>query len=382
MEDYIPQFEPHYNLCIPDKRETYINGRPLWARWPIKLGQNKLFFSTLNFLIGIPQEPAVIIYVGAATGTNLYSIARDLYPQHTYILYDCNKFFKGLYSLPNIVICNRLFTDEECEKISSGGPPEDIKAHIWTGAKIYFISDIRTGSKETHEKEDIPLNMAMQRRWCEILKPEYAMLKFRLPWTAGSTTYFRGLIFLQTREGYSSTETRLITNCRELYNYDNDTYNDKIYYFQKNCRSAYHNLPINIPYIFGICNCYDCWAELFILKKYCIRTGKDSIEKFIIIYLRELYKYIKSIDIEPHNCMIGEKDILKKLKTLEEKSVKFYANMINMRDTHLNMITPSAGYKVYICKDGEIQMPDIHYIEGEVKIGLKYKVDLNKAEII
>lgn len=35
-------------------------------------------------------------------------------------------------------------------------------------------------------------DMADQKRWVTLMKPSMAMLKFRLPWTKGKTSYFSG----------------------------------------------------------------------------------------------------------------------------------------------------------------------------------------------
>eukprot|EP00971_Amphidinium_carterae_P214799 4262402-Amphidinium_carterae.1 len=55
-------------------------------------------------------------------------------------------------------------------------------------------------------------DMKQQERWVMALQPRWAMLKFRLPWSAGCTEYLDGDIHLPVWGPQTTTETRLITN--------------------------------------------------------------------------------------------------------------------------------------------------------------------------
>lgn len=62
---------------------------------------------------------------------------------------------------------------------------------------MLFISDIRSissGMNDIEIDERIIIDMNDQKRWHEIMNPRASMLKFRLPWNPGKTTYLKGKV--------------------------------------------------------------------------------------------------------------------------------------------------------------------------------------------
>lgn len=76
-----------------------------------------------------------------------------------------------------------------------------------------FSSDIRSAETQTMREEEtethIRDDMESQKRWVEILKPRLSMLKFRLSWKPGKTTYLAGDIHLPVWGPITTTESRL-----------------------------------------------------------------------------------------------------------------------------------------------------------------------------
>ena len=69
--------------------------------------------------------------------------------------------------------------------------------------------------------------------WCQIMKPDLAVLKFRLPWGGGKSSYLPGRIFVQAFAPCTSTETRLLVrkeDCDEEQGYDHVEYEEKLMY--------------------------------------------------------------------------------------------------------------------------------------------------------
>ena len=336
-------FEPLYSRQIlKESAGEKFFGRHYREMLALKLGQRKLFFSELEFYSlflekTVVTKPIKVIYAGAAIGSHSTLIAElfsNLTPfrEHTDIefhYYDMTAFSEDLYKYSNMYLHHKYFTNED--------------AAYWVSRSfhILFISDVRTCEDEDCVERD----MAMQREWVEIMKPDACMLKFRLRWEPpGKTRYFDGEIYTQPRIGPSSTETRLIffPNEKNKYNerdWDTETYNNQLFYYQRHNRLAFHefNLYTNPASeieqkknrdifqelsfgIKGLCHCHDCWSEIEI----CKRFFKFELKIPDIIKLMNLVEiHAKStIDVAPHNLLVEERDINKKIIMLEKLAIK------------------------------------------------------------
>lgn len=201
-----------------------------------KFGQLKLLVSEIFFLTRTSKGGETVVYAGSAPGNHIFVLA-EMFPTLKFELWDGRDH--EVEPHPNIQTNKGLFTNELSETYS-----ERVKA----GENILFISDIRNLDigrvkkiKNYQEKMDEDLrivgtDMKMQMEWCQIINPEWAFLKFRLPYKDGNTEYLTGKVYLQS---YSpiSTETRLLTNDYHTTQlYDNEENDEVMSYFNCNIR--------------------------------------------------------------------------------------------------------------------------------------------------
>jgi hypothetical protein len=109
------------------------------------------------------------------------------------------------------------------------------------------------------------------------------MLKFRLPWNAGSTEYLAGEIYLPVWGPITTTEARLIVRGHETRMYDNRKYEEQLFFFNTTTRVALYEHSVRGQ---GIDHCYDCRAEIDILDKFLrrfprFRRPEESVESAI-----------------------------------------------------------------------------------------------------
>lgn len=133
-----------------------------------------------------------VLYAGAAPGTHIDFLAKEMFPEVYFVLIDPANF--SISETKYIKIINSLMDDDLANKYKET-------------PNVLFISDIRrTYCSEDLIKED----MSDQQRWYEILGAKVGMFKFRLPWFDGTTEYMDGDVYTQPYCPPHSTETRLI----------------------------------------------------------------------------------------------------------------------------------------------------------------------------
>ena len=141
------------------------------------------------------------------------------------------------------------------------------------GRACLFISDIRTGDPRCMTAVELEAavkrDMQWQQTWIRIMRPVGSMLKFRLPWSEGSTSYVKGDIYLPVWGPQTTTETRLIVHERDLdtsIDYDHTSYGERMFFFNTCSRvDFYEHGVLNVA---GVDRCYDCAAEAHILGSY------------------------------------------------------------------------------------------------------------------
>jgi hypothetical protein len=144
-------------------------------------------------------------------------------------------------------------------------------AEEFVGKKTIFICDIRSMSKDmsdAEKEERVVIDMKSQMNWVQTMKPKASMLKFRLPYPppAGSTKYLDGDIFFPVWGGRTTSESRLmVTDPDKLRVYDHNDYEDLMFHFNTVTRTTYYPHSLQGE---GLDHCYDCNAELFILRNY------------------------------------------------------------------------------------------------------------------
>ena len=234
------------------------------------------------------------------------------FPRWEFHFYDTNAFSEDLKEYSNIHTYTQYFENTDAERWATSGAP------------FIFLSDIRTAETD----ESISFDMTLQRGWVEILsRSKYfrgAMLKFRLPWRAGQTDYFDGEIYTQPRIGPTSTETRLwVQPGAKIVSWDHNEYADRCFFFQRHQRVAFHQIQnfdqIRVP---GLDHCHDCWSEIEIVRKF---LGVDDPAKITECMLEISAHSKSSLDISPHNMLVNETDIHRRMMLLKSVTEKYIA---------------------------------------------------------
>ena len=232
-------------------------------------GQRKLLIAEIQFLLLHGHLADTVVYAGAAPGTHTAVLMR-FFPNHRFYLYDPAPF--NLDANENLVLRQQMFTDEVAASWAPGANE--------FGKPVLFVCDIRSADFDLMGGEEfakhVVKDMAAQKRWCELMQPAMASLKFRLPWDPGFTSYLAGDIYFQIWGPPRSIETRLFTNCRAEQPYDNQQYDTQCYYYNTVVRLAMHNHGIEgVP---GMDNCGDCAGEAYVLAQYVERFGALDCE--------------------------------------------------------------------------------------------------------
>lgn len=261
-------------------------------------GQRKLLLSEIEFLTKYGHLSDKVLYAGSAPGTHIKSLA-SLFPNKHFILYDPRDFnvkeSKGDDKYASIEIHKQYFYNEDAKK--------------YTKDKLLFISDIRVSPEESIVYKD----MKMQEDWVKIIKPAASMLKFRPPWCISiykgkkdtpkerkkyKLKYLKGDIYLPIWGPVTTTEARLITvGDIEYKEYDSCKYEYQLFYFNTYTRLKYHKRPFNlkIDKIPGLCHCYDCTSEIYVLAEYFKKIHNINNKEDLEYAVKETVKKINKI---------------------------------------------------------------------------------------
>ena len=228
----------------------------------VHMGQDKLFFSELEFLVrlGAHQKKILVIYPGGGPGTHVPLLAS--LTRAKFILIDPAFKNKKLNPIPpsdNIVIFPELFDVDRWLNLVSDGHPINFD-------EIVLISDIRSepkgvkkGTKEYAKKfdDEIRANMEMQQAWFLRLEESLpknihfsALFKFRLTWEEGETKYLKGPRFFQVFAKESSTEVRLLAQSPSKSRwYQHRTAEEQLFFFNSKYRPGSF---LDIHPVFGV----------------------------------------------------------------------------------------------------------------------------------
>lgn len=103
-------------------------------------------------------------------------------------------------------------------------------------------------------------------QWYHLLESGAGLLKFRLPWSEGTTRYLSGKTYLPIWGPQTTTETRLlVTNSTNMIEWDNKKYEEQLFYFNNITRQSIYKHDVISE---GLDYCYDCAAEVYVLKAY------------------------------------------------------------------------------------------------------------------
>jgi hypothetical protein len=122
------------------------------------------------------------------------------------------------------------------------------------------------------------------------MQPKKSMLKFRLSWQKGKTTYLAGDIYFPIWGPITTTEARLVPSEGEK-EYDNAKYFEQMFYFNTITRVALY--PHNVKGE-GLDHCYDCSAEVLVLEEYIKKFIPDELSPDIQSCISDMSKEISA----------------------------------------------------------------------------------------
>lgn len=322
---------------IPDKIKYTPSMK--FFRTTTHIGQRKLFLSELQFLNDVvrevknsadPTQTPIVVYAGAAPGDHDGYLS-DLFPRVKFILVDPNPF-KIVGANPvylrrttdavgydeAVPMLKRAIEGKDRIYIIAGLFTNDLAKAIHDTIKLptYFISDIRTNVTDGQsfpDTADIMWNSAQQFNWIVAMKPIKSMLKFRHPFYEESSeimentlkipyiaaefelakkngidfienarrkhlVFFSGEVRIQAFAGNSSTETRLVTDGKNIVDWGTPSeYEDKFFYFNAITRPYVRHRNPNVDFNLGFDYCNDCALENKFWEDYLENTPGDTL---------------------------------------------------------------------------------------------------------
>lgn len=308
-------------------------------------GQRKLLLSEIEFftLFWNPEEipKPLCVYAGAAPSDHT-PLLSEMFPEVTFHLYDPAPF--GIKETRKIKIFNEFFTDEVAAKYAGRND-------------VLFICDIRTADMQANNdavtrkirkmkkegkpvsdkliyklykeadvktEQEIKRDMDAQMRWTQIINPEHALLKFRLPYCLDGedelVEYLDGFVFWQAWAPKKSTETRLKPVRDEKGEYSTRSwsaldYEQKCFHQNVKVRPEvkYKNLfrkegELDPP---ELLNDFDSTLEFFILREY---FKKNGITKNLECYTKNLSRII--------SARLGKKTFLSETREKDKENLR------------------------------------------------------------
>ncbi len=262
VEELAPRQPSQIPIYItPDSPRTAYTARPDAERSTLHWGQLKLLLSELKFLCdNAPADgPYNVVYAGAAEGFHIPFMA-GLFPRARFLLYDPRQFCQALTGPgrpTNVEVNRQYFSENDAHSLSGLTDP------------TFFICDIRTGKEETYVQAD----MDLQKSWVRIIRPAASLLKFRLPWNKGKTSYLDGRILLPVYAPTSSTECRLLVTKEQSdapeREYDNTEYEEQCAFHNTVGRVRTYVHDVSLP---GLDHCHDC-SMLVAVARQCLALG-------------------------------------------------------------------------------------------------------------
>ncbi len=234
-----------------------------------------------------------------------------------FVLVDPRRF--AIPSTAQIRLRQEFFTDDMA------------KEYALRDESVLFISDIRT---EPNDDKHVARDMANQMRWHMIMKPKASMFKFRLPWSAGTTSYLAGDVYMQPYAATRSTETRLIVTSCELKEWDNKTYERQCFFFNTEARLYKYSHGVSLC---GFDDSWDCASEVHILSEY---FAKHLSAAWRALSPRERATKISELSWQFTEHIKGEPyDLWRSCRAAQLKLTT------SMRDIHI----PGAGWVCFPC---------------------------------
>jgi hypothetical protein len=272
-------------------------------------GQRKLALSLIQFLT-IYWDPVktpnpILVYAGAAPGTNIEFVMKNFFQKFTSYLYDPSEM--------KVVPDEKMHVRKQFFTIDT--------ANEWAGRNdVFFYSDMRSRAyslkKDSVENEAAVLkDMKLQQDAVRIMKPVASMLKLRPPYPNPGETeryieYLDGTVYFGIWAPQTSTETRLVVTEYKTKMWEIVKYESQLFYFNLHIREQvnfYNPLvdiddpqatqPVDYP---ELMNDFDSIAEVKVWSDYLFKiAGKAAVTKITVTGLsRALTKAVnKNLDI-------------------------------------------------------------------------------------
>jgi hypothetical protein len=243
----------------------------------IHIGQRKLLLSEIQLMneyyktyAPTSTKTPLMLYIGSAPGIHLTYLS-TMFPKLKFVLYDGATFDNSLQN-NNLFELHQgqdgFFTTEKAVELKDK----------YNNYDLLFVCDIRLDSDNITEFEKNVMNdMSKQQDWVRILTPLLSLLKFRTPYNfTGNMTYMSGKLLYGIWRPPKSTESRLLTHQKEIgenKEYNADVYEKNHFFHNKYIRpfafrKAFIDFSKYITQSNQYCPCYDCYAELTVLKEY------------------------------------------------------------------------------------------------------------------
>lgn len=240
---------------LPRKKYTWVSrNKRSTHHW----GLRKLVLQEIDFLVKHAERGMLVVYAGGAPGLHMNMLC-DMFPELSFLIIDSAPF--------------RCRGNDRLELWRNSDPfSEEVLMDVLTrkGKKI-LISDIRTAPAglDRHDGDQyVVSDLEKQLEWHERLGSETSLLKFRLPWTEGSTSYLDGMLQFPCYGPQTTTETRLIVHKgagkRE---YDHKTYEEQMFYFNRMVRVQYYQHQVESA-DGDLDHCFDCARSVQIFRDY------------------------------------------------------------------------------------------------------------------
>ena len=313
---------------LPYRRYNVVESATI--RTPLHVGQRKLLMEEVDFLTAHAVGARVVVYAGAAPGTHIPYLG-TLFPWLEWELFDPREFAPGTRHAPRVRTHVQFFEDVDAKKFA--GRPG-----------VLFVSDIRTG-EAVHTLDTATANalvaddMAMQRRWVELMRPAAFSLKFRLPYSVNGgrlapVEYLAGEVRVQPWAPLSSTETRLVGGAGDwarsaLYN---PMQYESANYFLNTITRQWRTFPHGVPTasVPGLDLCFDCAAEVLLWRRYEAARGRPdsgpAADAAVAAHMRNVSTLIRRGLREAYHGMFPDMPLVDKMPWIavaQKKGARF-----------------------------------------------------------
>ena len=263
-------------------RVTYDEMRKSCSLVSMRNESLRLFFISLLFLSKYAEKYDRIVYAGLGNIEHIWKLSQ-LFPKCEFEIWDPADIILPIS--PNITRFREFFTDQDAEKYKK------------YRKKILFISNIRDtkmsgtfGGPKKETDKVVLSDMQKQLKWCKLMKPKIALLRFRLAWEKGRKNslhkYLTGTHYLQPYNSLT-TDTMLSTSDYDSTQiYDADEYDEKMAAHNLNnvCTVPDDNIWTDYIDQYGIKNRWDNIYALYIVNMYLAtkKTYPTKLRKQII----------------------------------------------------------------------------------------------------